>query len=138
MQAISVCGRCDAEELTARSDWAVISIHDPGSERAALKEGWHEILHLAFHDKEDESLAKATGLWKLFSPDQARRCWEFVNRERPYVRGLLVHCNAGLSRSPAIARAICEHLNLRPDASWPSGNGLVRRLMAETEMTACA
>lgn len=137
MRTMLVCGRSDAEGLPARSDWAVISIHDPGSERAALKEGWHEILHLTFHDKEDEFLAMATGLWKLFSPDQAHRCWEFVSRQQPYVKGLLVHCNAGLSRSPAIARAICEHLNLRPDDSWPSGNGLVRRLMADTVTTVC-
>ena len=108
----------------------VISIHDPGALPAQLQPGWGAVLRLAFHDKEDLTLARATGLWTVFSETQARQCLRFVDEHRSKV-GLLVHCTAGASRSPAIARAVCKFLGLRPDADWPTGNQLVIAVMAE-------
>lgn len=129
MKTILVCAKADAEDIPGIANWIAISIRDPGAPPAQLQPGWKAVLRLEFHDKEDRLLAHATGLWKLFDEAQARQCLQFVDAHRDDASGLLVHCTAGASRSPAVARAVCARLGLSPDPDWPSGNGLVYQTM---------
>jgi len=51
----------------------------------------------------------------LFSEDQAKQIWNFV-QEHKDTELLIVHCDAGVCRSPAIAAAIAEGLG--QDFTW--------------------
>ena len=42
------------------------------------------------------------------TPQQADAIWEFVGKHKEHVDAIVVHCEAGHSRSPAVAAAICE------------------------------
>jgi predicted protein tyrosine phosphatase len=42
--------------------------------------------------------------------DNARAIWDFVLRYRDHVETIVVHCEQGMSRSPAVAAAICRAL----------------------------
>jgi predicted protein tyrosine phosphatase len=48
----------------------------------------------------------------LFCEEQAHAIWEFVLEHRPEVRRIVLHCDAGVSRSPAVAAAIARGLGL--------------------------
>ncbi len=100
IRELQVCRQGDAQVRPGRPSWVVVSIHDPDKEPAILSPEWGAVLRLAFHDKEDEVLARLTGLWRLFSDRQAQACLDFV-REHSQAEGVLVHCFAGASRSPA-------------------------------------
>lgn len=134
MKKIHVCAKVDAEESRGSPDWIVISIRDPGAAPAKLQSGWKAVLQLEFHDKEDRQLALKTGLWRLFDDSQARQCLQFVEEHRASASGLLVHCIAGASRSPAVARGISAHLGMHASSDWPRGNELVlETMMREAE-----
>jgi hypothetical protein len=45
-----------------------------------------------------------------FSCEQAMKVWQFVLRHLPEIERSLVHCDAGMSRSPAVAAAISKVL----------------------------
>ncbi|MDE1941767.1 MAG: dual specificity protein phosphatase family protein [Betaproteobacteria bacterium] len=100
-------GRIEAEAEPAKSDWVVISLSERDAEPAKLREGWRDILRLEFHDIDGPQEP-----YDLFSDDQAREIIRFVNAHAPSVRGILVHCKAGISRSAAVAKWIAESYGL--------------------------
>lgn len=53
-----------------------------------------------------------SGSVKLFDEDDAKKIKKFVDNmnKRGDVQTLLIHCSAGVSRSPAVAAAICQYL----------------------------
>jgi len=69
----------------------------------------------------------------LFSPDHAREIWDFVLRHREVDR-IVVHCDAGVSRSPAVAAALARILK-DDDAEYFAGryrpNTRVYRMLLE-------
>ena len=68
------------------------------------------VLRVAFPDAETASETFAESV--LFSDEHARRIWDFVLLHRADVERIVVHCDAGMSRSPAVAAAIAEKLGL--------------------------
>lgn len=44
----------------------------------------------------------------LFGEEQAREVWRFIDEHRDHIDELLLHCDAGQSRSPAVAAAIAR------------------------------
>ena len=67
------------------------------------------ILRLSFVDAEAASDLYAER--DLFSREQASEIWSFVEQHRSDVERIVVHCDAGLSRSPAVGAAIARMLN---------------------------
>lgn len=67
------------------------------------------VLRLVFADLAPSEVDASTREL-LFTAAQAARIWSFVDEHRPHVERLLVHCDAGRSRSPAIAAAISTAL----------------------------
>ena len=55
---------------------------------------------------------------KLFNKDQADQIISFVNRNWDKINVLMVHCEAGLSRSPAIAAAITYFKIGKDETQW--------------------
>lgn len=85
-----------------------ISITDPSSESSKLineKNSLLDVFQLQFHD-----LDKETGNLKydkfIFTEDNAKKILEFVIKYENIVDTILVHCEAGISRSAGIAGAL--------------------------------
>jgi len=92
--------------VLVRSAYVVISISDPGSRRAKVKKqsGLRGVLYLTFNDAEPPT----TSSMVLFSPQQARQIVEFVASHQTGIGAVVVHCHQGMSRSPAVAAALCK------------------------------
>jgi predicted protein tyrosine phosphatase len=98
----------------------VISITSSPDDVARLRNNGARlgVLRLAFPDVEVASELHAEGT--LFSREHAERLWAFVAEHRATVERIIVHCDAGKSRSPAVAAALARVLD-GDDASYFGG-----------------
>jgi predicted protein tyrosine phosphatase len=98
-----VLSRVVAELYVPEEKALRISISDPGL-LASLPEDNNiiETLYLEFHDK----IRPKVGV-VLFSEKHAQSIYEFINKYEDYAE-IIIHCAAGMSRSPAIAWALAE------------------------------
>lgn len=90
----------------------VISIRDPDRKPVRIKErkGLRAVLRLAFDDVEPVGDVEIPpGLRKMSEAD-ASAIWRFVDEHKASVGLLVVHCEMGLSRSPAVAAAVTRAL----------------------------
>lgn len=87
---------------------SVISITDPDSDPAQLECDEQFILRQQFHDL-DRIHPKLTEV-TYFSDLHAEEIVDFVLFHRS--DNIVVHCEAGVSRSPAIAAAISQHFGI--------------------------
>ena len=71
------------------------------------------VLRLCFEDAEDADCGQ-----KLITYEQAEAICRFVLRFRGEIDTLIVHCAAGVSRSPAVAAAIVKGLGENDEAIW--------------------
>jgi predicted protein tyrosine phosphatase len=101
--SLVVLPRVIAEQYTPDKKSLRISISDPGF-RASLPEAPHilETLYLEFHDK-----TRPKDGVVLFSEKHAESIYDFIDRHEGYSE-IIIHCAAGMSRSPAIAWALAE------------------------------
>jgi predicted protein tyrosine phosphatase len=90
---------------------AIVSITSGAADVARLRinDQCLGVLRLSFPDAEEPSEAFPEAA--LFSSEHARQIWDFVLRHRETVERIVVHCDAGISRSPAVAAAIARTLN---------------------------
>jgi predicted protein tyrosine phosphatase len=122
-----------AHYFTCEVPWACISI-------VTEKDTWPEIsevnrvglLQLAFAD-----IADAEGdEGRAFNEDHAHRLLDFVKEVWDRIDVLMVHCEEGNSRGPAVAAAISriyvgeDKLYFLPHMYWP--NRLVYRILLDT------
>ena len=110
--------------------WACISIFTPGDTPADIN-GFTKVMHLCFDDV-CSSIPTAT----RFTPQIAGETWAFIDEIIELgITNLLVHCDAGISRSPGMAIAIDEIVNGSTDraAKHPCYNSLVYSTMMNTD-----
>jgi len=123
-----VLSREAAERYEPRGKEICISIADPDAEPAQLSRDFEAILRLHFADileQEDPSDV-------LFSEDHARAIREFIDNW-PDATRIVVHCHAGISRSPGVALGLCDirgWATAELERSHPGWNRLVRRALA--------
>ena len=110
--------------LAARPDWAVISITCVGDAPAPLQPGWGALLRVAFDDVDVATAGDA----RLFGPAHAAAILTFADQVAPTVKGILVHCHAGISRSAAVAKFLAERL----DAAFPDKYAVYNRRVYST------
>jgi predicted protein tyrosine phosphatase len=67
-----------------------------------------EVLYLAFDDAEPTTSPVLAAQVKLMTAEQARQIWDFVEKHTDEVGAMVVHCEQGISRSPAVAAALCK------------------------------
>ncbi len=118
---ISVCDRAEIERgILVRSNYVVISIRDPGKKRAKVKQqsGLRDVLFLAFHDAQPSVGFELPPEMKPITPAQAKKIRDFVHRHHAAVGAIVVHCEQGMSRSPAVAAAISDALGLEAQRFW--------------------
>jgi predicted protein tyrosine phosphatase len=120
---IYVRSRLDAERIVPRPNEVVISITNPRQAPAVL-EGWKDVLRLGFHDIEEPA-----GHYREMTLEQANQVLAFVRKHRH--SPLLVTCEFGVSRSPAIALFLAAWLNRPLDADEEMANAWVLRVMAQ-------
>lgn len=116
----------------------IISITSSSDDLARFPEGdqCQGILRLSFVDAEAPSDRYAES--ELFSDQHALRIWQFVLMHRADIERVVVHCDAGVSRSPAVAAAIAKVLT-GDDAEFFGGryrpNLRVYRTLLESNST---
>lgn len=102
--------------------FAVISITDPDTPDARVDEHVNctGVLRLRFHDIEPSRYS--VGEFADFTPmhvGHAERVWKFIQDQWLRADTLLIHCEAGASRSPSLAMAIADAYALGRDAiNW--------------------
>jgi predicted protein tyrosine phosphatase len=121
---IVVLGRREAKEFISDVPWAAISISTYPDEFPKLNKCQRVgLLQLAFADLDEldrwaeegwDRLQDTDPEYKVFQYSQAQEIWNFVASVKDKIKTLLVHCEAGVSRSPAIAAAISEVILGRP------------------------
>jgi predicted protein tyrosine phosphatase len=135
---IKVLSRKAFEEFTSDKKYIVISITDPNSEPVESQKGYLTMLSLEFHDvdhrikkQKDCKLCDGTGKSKmfpdvndghcyactdkidiiLFDENMAQQILDFVTCFKDKVDMIVVHCEAGISRSAGVAGALSKILN---------------------------
>lgn len=124
--------RYEAERLCLSEPYVHICITDPGSEpleRKVYDEHCLDVLRLHFWDLE-EPCGKYT---QFFTRYDAKRIRTFVEQYQAKVDRIVVSCEAGISRSCAVAAALSRKINGDDARYFKSGlpNSLVYRLLRE-------
>ena len=105
--------------ITLEVPYAVISIATPGDEEAEIapSDKCVSILRLSFNDIR---ASQCHPEWLSFVPEHARSIWAFVAEHWENIEALIIHCDAGQSRSPGVAAALDKVLN-GDDSRWWKG-----------------
>lgn len=95
--------------IAIESDYVLISISCPNDAAKIKERPWcKDILRLEFDDL-DQPVHILGGLkCKLFQREDARAILDFFNKHKNSYEYLIVHCDAGISRSPAVAAALTK------------------------------
>lgn len=134
---IEVRSRQNAKLFRSDKPWAAISISTESGDFPELDATNRVgLLRLRFWDIANPSSKQIQAEdSKLFSVEQAKEVLDFVNANWDKADTILVHCEAGMSRSPAIAAAI-EYIRSGKEASLPYfkkyiPNGFVYKTLLE-------
>jgi predicted protein tyrosine phosphatase len=126
-----VLSREDAERYQPGEREICVSIADPDAEAARISSRFVAVIRLHFTDVIEQGDPSDI----LFSADDARAISEFIDAW-PDAARVVVHCNAGVSRSPGVALGLSD-LRGWPTAklerSHPGWNRLVRTSFAATQ-----
>lgn len=103
-----------------RLPYILISIRDPDKKpvryrRTALCVA---VLELAFHDAEPTVGFKPSKPLTYMTDKDAEAVWRFVREHESRYSAIVVHCEQGMSRSPAVAAGLAEGLGLHSDKFW--------------------
>lgn len=101
-----IVGRAEAEAVDPLVPYIYISIRDIGSDRPRLPKNpyFRGGIRLQFDD-----VQYSTFQYKTITPRQARAIADFVKKNIRKADLVLVHCEAGISRSAAVAAAIMRY-----------------------------
>lgn len=122
--------RVIAEITPGQNSMAMISITEPFTAFgiAKLKDGWHSVLRLEFHDIE---IPVFDAPYVMMTMEDAHAIIDFVHQVSPNVESIVVHCRAGISRSAAVSKWIAETYQLPFDHDYQHYNKHVYQLLSE-------
>lgn len=117
---VTVLSGFDAQFYTQPSPWIHVAITDPAP-------GYHhpfnrcphkaDVLHLRFSDVTPEDIESNPAFRRfepgLFRANQARQIVAFLEKHRNAAADVMVNCEAGISRSSAVANFVLEYLGSR-------------------------
>lgn len=94
-----------AEQFDADQAYIMISVTDPTARKVSLRKSPNRVglLELKFHDV-DRDYGNLDIV--LFDKEDARKIIDFVEEWKDQVGLIAIHCEAGISRSAAIAAAL--------------------------------
>jgi predicted protein tyrosine phosphatase len=131
---LMVLSREDVEHYEPSSREVCISISDPGAQPAGLSPSFAAVLRLSF----DDVLERGDPSDILFAEKHAHEIHEFMDRYSDADR-VVLHCNMGVSRSPAVALGLCDVRGWATaglERSHPGWNRLVRTVMTQSAASA--
>ena len=121
--------------------FCVISIHTPGGTPNEFEKNFYrkEILRLCFDDfsdpRLDNLLRQNDSRIRLIRRKDAQAILDFVNFHTNYssISDFLIHCDAGISRSPGVAVALNEIYNNDKEIpfAWRRYNSFVYRVIMD-------
>jgi len=116
LRLIRACGRSDFRGMIVRVPDAAISIRDPDQSKPMLPAAGFRraVLRLAFPDAEPTASLKMPESVVLMTEAHAELIAGLVVELQADVGLLMVHCGSGMSRSPAVAAAVAQHLGIDP------------------------
>jgi predicted protein tyrosine phosphatase len=130
MKTVLFMPRVAAERLYGDPCAAIISITD--NVDASLNGSWGSILRLKFNDCVDPLNLKGRRI-TLFTPEMANDIRTFVECLDPDINTLVVHCEAGISRSAAVAFVLAGHYGWElKGGDTDRANKLVMRVLVDT------
>ena len=124
---IEVRSAYNAELFRCERPWAAISISTLGDFPVMSEDTRKGLLQLTFADTADPDRSDS------FTSSLATELLDFVDEMWDCVEVLLIHCEAGLSRSPGVAAALSQ-IHYGDDGPWfehDFPNGLVYRLLVD-------
>jgi predicted protein tyrosine phosphatase len=126
---VEFVSRREAEAMRPKSDAnvAIISINSD-DKLANLSENWKYKLPLIFEDIDKPLVHKGRELI-LFNGQMAKRIIEFVDSIQNDITVLIVHCDAGVSRSAAVAKFIAEMYHLEIPETYSIYNRHIYRTL---------
>src|SRR3954467_3561018 len=106
--------------VMVKSSYVVISIHDPDKQPPRIRKqpGFRASLVLSFDDAEEVPAMALPGEIVLMSRGQAKKIRRFIEKHREDVGAVVVHCEAGMSRSPGVAAALCRAFGQDDQLFW--------------------
>ncbi len=132
MKTVLFMPRIAAENLIGDSRSAIISITDP-NDSACLKDGWRDVLRLSFNDVYDGLNTKNRHSFVPFNATMAADIHSFVGRNESHITTLVVHCEAGVSRSAAIALVLAGHYGCElKGGSTSHANKMIMSILADS------
>src|SRR4051812_33394985 len=105
MQEIVVRSWSEAEKFTSDLAWAAIQIASKPNDWPQLNPA-NQVARLQLFFPDRALPDRDYPVEKLFSASHADAILEFVLLHAKSINGLLVHCELGISRSPAVAAAL--------------------------------
>jgi predicted protein tyrosine phosphatase len=123
-----VLSREEAERYEPGDREICISIADPDADPARLSGDFAAVLRLNFTD----ILEQGDPSDVLFSDEHAEAITRFIDTW-PDAKRIVVHCHAGMSRSPGVALGLCDMrgwATAELERSHPGWNRLVRTALA--------
>ena len=114
----------DRESIEAgvvmRVPYVLISIRDPDKQPVRIRRSGlcRAVLELAFHDAEPLPGFRPTMQITYMTEADAEAIWRFVREHDGAYRAIVVHCEQGMSRSPAVAAALAEGLGVDSRRFW--------------------
>lgn len=112
LQRVLFISQHRAERMRPPRDTALISITDPHAPTARLQPGWSAVLRVSFIDADPLSIQGDLDRPGSISEDEVVDIAAFTAEQARRCRRLVVHCRHGVSRSAAVARAICQATQL--------------------------
>lgn len=111
--------KIDPTEFDRLNGAVLISIRDPGSPTPLLKTGWDHVRFFEFGDcdsdmevlRKDAEGKPQTVVIPAMTEEQAGSMYRFVSIHR--ARRIYVHCEAGISRSAAVATFVQENFRYK-------------------------
>ena len=137
---IIVLSRSEAKAFTCEVPWACISIATESADLPKINKVQQVgLLQLVFADVDTQEkltyLQEEVGIKScLFNVQHANLVLDFIRDLKDKIEVLMVHCTAGVSRSPAVAAAITKIMG-EDDTDWfrrKCPNALVYRTILDT------
>ena len=120
--------RFEAENWKVNLPSVLISIRGSWQEKSNFKDGWLDILYLQFDDIECPVNIVTTAMVVTFTQSDADAIKNFYLQWKDQVDLFIVHCEAGISRSAAVAKWLAEELG----TGFPPHYNMHNRLVYNT------
>lgn len=121
--------------IVMREPYILISIRDPENRSVRYRRSplCVAVLELAFHDAEPMAGFTPSRPLTYMTEQDAEAVCRFVRKYEGRHGAIVVHCEQGMSRSPAVAAGLAEGMGLGGERFWKQyqPNGFVYGLMMD-------